>query len=76
MKLKLTKHFQDMMAYRDIDIAHVKEAVKNPDSKKDTYEGKIRVTKKIGKKEIEVVYCKEAFKDKSNEYIVITAYYL
>ena len=65
-----------MMSYWCIDIEYVKEAIANPDSKKDAYEGKIRVTKKIGKKVIEVVFYKEAFRDKSNEYIVITAYYI
>ena len=76
MKLRLTRHFQDMMSYRGIDIEHVKEAVRNPDSKDDVYECRIRVNKSIGKKKIEVIYYKESFKDKIDEYVVITAYYL
>jgi hypothetical protein len=76
MKLKLTRHFQDMMTYRGIDIEHVKDAVRSPDSKNTVFEGRIRVKKKIGKKEIEVIYYRDGFKDKTDEYVVITAYYL
>lgn len=76
MKLRLTRHFQDMMTYRDIDIEHVRDAVRNPDSKNNVFDGRIRVKKKVGKKEIEVIYYKDDFKDKIDEYIVITAYYL
>ena len=76
MKLKLTRHFQDMMSYRGIDIEHVKVAVNNPDTKENVFEGRMRVKKKIGAKNIEVIYCKDGFKDRADEYIVITAYYL
>jgi len=64
------------MTYRDIDIEHVRDAVRNPDSKNNVFDGRIRVKKKVGKKEIEVIYYKDDFKDKIDEYIVITAYYL
>ena len=76
MQLKLTRHFQDMMSYRGISIDHVKKAIMSPDEKEDVYDNKIKVTKKIGGKTIEVIYCKEGFRDKNNEYLVITAYYL
>lgn len=76
MKLKLTRHFQDMMSYRSIDINHVKAAIKEPDEKEEVYENKLKVSKNVGEKIIEVIYCKEDFRDKINEYLVITAYYL
>jgi hypothetical protein len=76
MKLKLTKHAQDMVSYRGLSIDHIKRAINEPDSKKDSYENKIKVIKKVDGKKIEVIYCKEGFKDKKGEYLVITAYYL
>lgn len=76
MLLKFTNHFQDMVQFRNINIEHVKQAVKSPDIKEVVFEGRIRVQKKVGKKNIEVIYCKDNFKDKREEYIVITAYYI
>jgi len=76
MKLKLTRHFQDMIQYRGIELDDVKKALNSPDSLEDAYGGALKATKRIGGKEIEVVYCKENFKDKKDEYLVITAYYL
>ena len=64
------------MVERGINIDHVKLAMREPDQKKTMFEGRIRVTKKIGKKTIEVIYSKEAFRDKKEEYMLITAYYL
>jgi len=76
MKLKLTRHFQDMMILRGIDINHVKQALLNPDETKDAYKGKIKAIKEVGGKTIEVIYCRESFRDKGKEYLIITAYYL
>jgi hypothetical protein len=76
MNLKFTKHFQDMVQYREIDIEHVKGAIKNPDKKENVFEGKTRVKKSFGKKNIEVVYFKDGFRDKKDEYIIVTAYYI
>jgi len=75
MILKLTKHFQDMMSWRGLDIDDVKSAMEDPDEEIDAYEGKTRVKKDVGNKTIEVVYCREAFRDKPDQYLVITAYY-
>ena len=75
MKLKLTKHFQDRFSQRNINFDHVKQAIKNPDLRETVFEGRIKVTKEIGGKTIEVVYSKEAFKDKQDEYLLITVYY-
>lgn len=76
MNLKLTVHFQKRMADRNIDLEHVKKALKKPDYKEGVNDGKIKVRKKINKKVIEVIYCKDGFRDTSDTYIVITAYYL
>lgn len=76
MKLKLTRHFQDMMILRGINLDHVKKAIIDPDKEENTYENKIKVRKIINNREIEVIYCKEGFRDRSNEILVITAYYI
>lgn len=76
MKLKLTRHVQDMISYRNINISHIKQALRNPDEQKNAYEGKIKAIKNVGEKTIEVIYCTEAFKDKGKEYLIITAYYI
>jgi len=64
------------MSQRGIDIDHVKQAVVRPDTTEKTYDNKIIARRKIGEKTIEVIYCKEGFKDKKDEYLLITAYYL
>ena len=74
--LKFPNHAKERMTERGIDIDHMKEAINNPDKKKLQKEGRICVTKKIGNKTIEVVYCKEEFKDRKNQFLIITAYYL
>lgn len=76
MRLKLTRHFQDMIQYRGIELGDVKKALNSPDSLENAYEGALKATKRVGGKEIQVIYCKENFKDKKAEYLVITAYYL
>jgi hypothetical protein len=76
MKLKMTVHFQARLSERGIDIDHIKQAIRNPDLKESVFDGKIKVTKKVSdNKEIEVIYSKEAFKDKGEEYLLVTAYY-
>ena len=75
-KLRLTHHAQMRMVERAIDIDHAKQAIAEPDKRKgDTY-GKIRVTKKIEGKTIVVVYSDEKFKDRKNEYLIMSFYYL
>ncbi|HCR52313.1 TPA: hypothetical protein DIV48_01525 [Candidatus Kaiserbacteria bacterium] len=76
VKLRLTNHFQVRMQERNIQIEHVKKAIRDPDLKEAVFEGRTRVRKKIGSKTIVVVYWKDGFRDKSNEYIISTAYYL
>jgi len=76
MILKFPNHFQERMLERGINIDHLKKAIKNPDSSKNVFEGRVEVTKKVEGKTIKVIYYKEGFRDRKNEYIIITAYYL
>ncbi|MBM2817863.1 MAG: hypothetical protein HW401_453 [Parcubacteria group bacterium] len=72
----MTQHFQDMIQFRSLNIEHVKQALNDPDEKDDVFDGKIRVKKDVGEKIIEVIYSKDNFRDKKEEYIIITAYYI
>lgn len=76
MFLRFTNHCQSRILERGINIEHIKKAIREPDSKKNVFEGKIQVNKKVGSKVIEVIYCKGSLRGKKEEYIVITAYYL
>lgn len=75
-KLRLTHHAQMRMVERSIDIDNAKRAISEPDERKSDSYGQIRVQKKIGAKTVVVVYSEEKFKDRRNEYLVITFYYL
>jgi len=76
MILKFTVHCQVRILERFLSAEHIKQAILKPDRKKDAGEGKLKVWKKVGIKQIVVIYCRDAFRDRKNEYIVITAYYL
>jgi hypothetical protein len=76
MLLKLTSHFQLRMMERGINLDHIKRAIKEPDSTEDVFDGKLKSTKEIDGKTIEVIYFKEGFKSKEVTYILITAYYI
>jgi hypothetical protein len=76
MKFTFAPHFRERMIERGIDFDHVKSAIKDPDVDIGVFQGRIRVTKKVGEKTIEVVYYRNEFGNKKKEYIVITAYYL
>lgn len=76
MLLKLTSHFQLRMMERNINLDHVKQAIKDPDLLEDAFDEKLKATKEIDGKTIQVIYYKEGFKSKETTYIVITAYYL
>ena len=75
MNLKLTNHFQARFAERGINMDHVKSAIRTPDKTENIFDGKIKAIKKIDDQTIEVVYCKEGFKDRQNCYLLITVYY-
>lgn len=63
-----------MMQWRNLNIDHIKQAMRDPDETKDCLDGKTKVIKDVGDKTIVVVYCKEGFRDKK-EFLIITAYY-
>ena len=75
MGIKVTNHFADRMEMRCINMDHVKLALKNPDLQVPTYDGKIKVTKKLEDgRVLTVIYRMEGFKD-ANDYVLVTAYY-
>lgn len=76
MLLKFTIHCQVRLLERVLNVEHIKQAIRSPDKKKEQEEGKYKVWKQVGTKQIVVVYCNEGFRDRKNEYIVITAYYI
>lgn len=76
MKFKFPPHFQTRMHERGINIDHVKKAIRESDVTEKVGNGRTRLRKKVNGKTIEVTYYKEAFRDKKNEYVVVTAYYL
>jgi hypothetical protein len=76
INLKITVHAQARFYERTIDIDHVKQAVRKPDSKTSDSYGKIKVIKRIDDRIIAVVYSEEKFRDKHNEILIITAYYI
>lgn len=76
MKLVFTSHCQTRIYGRNINVDHIKKAISEPDHKKDVFDGRILVKKKVGAKVIEVVYYRERVGDKKEKYIIITAYYI
>ena len=64
------------MLERGIQIDHIKKAVRSPDKKEKVFEGRTKGTKKVDQKTIAVIYWKDGFRDKKDEYIISTAYYL
>lgn len=76
IRLKLPNHIQDMIQYRDLQIEHIKKAIRDPDVKESTFADRTLVRKRIdGKRVMEVVYYREGFKG-VHDYVIITAYYL
>lgn len=75
MRLKFTIHCQFRILERTLNVEHIKQAILKPDKKRDSF-GAIKVWKKIGKEEIVVVYSQDGFRDRKNDYFIITAYYL
>jgi|CXWL01.1.fsa_nt_gi hypothetical protein len=75
MNLRFPNHFQDRIQDRNINIDHLKKAIREPDSRENVFDGKLKVIKKIGDKHITVIYYKDGFRDRKNDYFVVTAYY-
>jgi len=76
MKLKFTIHCQVRILERILNVEHIKQAILKPDKNRDAGEGVTKSWKKIGTKTIVVVYSRDGFRDRKNEYFIITAYYL
>ena len=77
IRLKFPNHAQERIQERGIAIEHIKKAIREPDFTKRQFEDRILASKKIDKKRtIEVIYCKEASMKKTNDYLIITAYYI
>ncbi len=76
MVLKFTIHCQIRILERLLNIEHIKQALLKPDKTKDAGDGKMKAWKKIGTKQIVVIYCRDEFRDRKNDYFIITAYYL
>lgn len=75
MRIRMTLHFRARLAERNIHLGHVRAALRNPDERIDILSGKIKVRKKIDGRILEVVYCKKNFRDRQDEYVLITAYF-
>jgi hypothetical protein len=76
MRLKFTVHAQIRMQERGLQVDDIKKAINDPDFTKDAYEGKVLVRKELANgRTIEVVYFKDGFRN-SNDYFIITAYYI
>ena len=76
MNLKFTIHCQIRILERTLNVKHIKQAILKPDKKRDAGDGATKAWKKIGKVEIVVVYARDGFRDRRNDYFIITAYYL
>jgi hypothetical protein len=75
MRLKLTVHAQERIAERRINTDDIKRVIQFPDKKRPGLQ-EIKAQKSFGKKTLVVVYSREEFRDKHDEFLVITAYYL
>ena len=74
--MKFTLHCQFRILERMLNIEHIKQAILKPDRQRDVGDGAIKVWKNIGGEEIVVIYSRDGFRDRKNDYYVITAYYL
>jgi hypothetical protein len=75
VRLKFTRHAQDMIQYRNISVDHIRSAIREPDFTEDSFQDRVLVRKQVDdSREIEVVYYREGFRD-ANDYVIITAYY-
>ncbi|MEK7390516.1 MAG: DUF4258 domain-containing protein [Patescibacteria group bacterium] len=75
MKFRMSTHFKTRFGEREVNFDLVKKTIRNPDYRENMPDGKTKATKKIDSEIVEVVYCKNPFKNKQQEYILITVYY-
>ena len=76
MRLKFTIHCQFRILERTLNVEHIKQAILKPDKKRNAGGGAIKVWKKVDTEEIVVVYSRDGFNNRKNDYFIITAYYL
>lgn len=70
MGLKFTNHAKFRILERRISMIDIKSAIKNPDSLKNVFDGKIAVKKYFGSYSLEIVYKKVT----KSDILIITAY--
>jgi len=75
-KIFLTNHAKMRMVDRLVDFDHIKQAIVKPDGVLSSFLGKIKVIKKLGNRIIVVVYSDYKFKNRENEYLIISFYYI
>ena len=71
MNIVFSNHAKYRLNERKISVTDVKRAIKNPSSKRAHEYGMMVVRKNFGKKLLEVI-----FKVQSNNFVIITAYYI
>lgn len=74
MHLIFSHHFQFRLHERKLNIEDIKHAILMPDFENKGHQGRVVVRKEIEGRILEVIYFKK--KHKSNEYVIITAYYI
>lgn len=72
MKLSFSIHFQQGVFERNINIDHLKKAIREPDDSYSTFGGRTISRKSVDGRILEVVYTRGG----RNEYRIITAYYI
>ncbi len=76
IRLKFTGHSQVRLQERGLQIDDIKKAIREPDFTEPTFEGRMLARKSLSNgRTIEVIYFKDGFR-KSNDYFIITAYYI
>ncbi len=76
IRLKFPTHIQVRMLERELDAGHMKLAIAKPDFTEPTFQGRIKVRKELDDgRTVVVIYCKEDFRG-TNDYLIITAYYI
>jgi len=76
MNLKFSIHFQQAIIERNISIDHLKKTVRNPDTLRQSFGGRMVATKTINDRVLEVVYIERVMPKNKREFQIITAYYI
>lgn len=76
MNLKFSIHFQQAIVERNISIDHLKKTIRNPDTLRQSFGGRMVATKVVDDKVLEVVYIESVMPKDKKDYQIITAYYI